>query len=546
MTIAAPPPNIVNTTYWSNDGTSNGGSAPASAVPLGVTSGLYSLALGDPSLANMTAALPASVFDNPDVRLRVWFDDATHGSQLLSPDQRFGTVPYAFRAALAQTVPAGAITSAQLADGAVSGSKLAAGAVGTAQIASGALTPTQLFTSSGPQSGQVLSFDGTKFNWITSSGGGGGGSFTLPYSGIASGTFGGSLFHVSSTTPTLGYGIEGESQNGPGIFGHSPNSDGVLGQSDGYYGVRGETTAVNHSGVYGYTSASGSAGVEGASSGNGPALRAFNLVGSGVGLEVSSSSSDGIDATTAHASKSAVYAHTATANAYGLYAISNQYTALAAQTQGATQTAGFFWNTAGGDAIRTTGNLKVTGDANVTGDCIANGILGTNTFLAVNGAASFSGNVTVNATTTTRVLTITGGADVAEPFVIVGDAEIPKGSVVVIDAGHPGKLARSLHPYDKCVAGIVSGANGIHPGIALHQDGMVEGGQDVALNGRVYVLAEASDGPIRPGDLLTTSSTPGHAMKVTDHDRAQGAVLGKAMSFLDEGTGYVLVLVTLQ
>jgi hypothetical protein len=71
-------------------------------------------------------------------------------------------------------------------------------------------------------------------------------------------------------------------------------------------------------------------------------------------------------------------------------------------------------------------------------------------------------------------------------------------------------------------------------------------GQDVALSGRVYVRADASTDAIRPGDLLTTSSLRGHAMKATDHARAQGAVIGKAMSSLDRGTGLVLVLVALQ
>jgi len=75
---------------------------------------------------------------------------------------------------------------------------------------------------------------------------------------------------------------------------------------------------------------------------------------------------------------------------------------------------------------------------------------------------------------------------------------------------------------------------------------VLEGDHHVALSGRVYVKADASTGPIRPGDLLTTSATPGHAMKVTDHDQAQGAILGKAMTSLDSGTGLVLVLVTLQ
>jgi hypothetical protein len=35
-------------------------------------------------------------------------------------------------------------------------------------------------------------------------------------------------------------------------------------------------------------------------------------------------------------------------------------------------------------------------------------------------------------------------------------------------------------------------------------------------------------------------------MKVTDHERANGAILGKAMTSLDEGTGLILVLVNLQ
>jgi hypothetical protein len=33
---------------------------------------------------------------------------------------------------------------------------------------------------------------------------------------------------------------------------------------------------------------------------------------------------------------------------------------------------------------------------------------------------------------------------------------------------------------------------------------------------------------------------------VTDHAQAQGAILGKAMGTLEEGTGLVLILVTLQ
>ena len=74
----------------------------------------------------------------------------------------------------------------------------------------------------------------------------------------------------------------------------------------------------------------------------------------------------------------------------------------------------------------------------------------------------------------------------------------------------------------------------------------MDSGENVALSGRVYVLADAASGPIKPGDLLTTSDTPGCAMKVTDHGKAQGAILGKAMGSLNEGKGMVLVLVSLQ
>ena len=89
---------LVNTdgsnTYWSNDGTSTAGSQPTASVILSVNQGLYSLLLGDSSLTNMSA-VPASVFSNTDVRLRVWFNDGTHGFQLLTPDQRIASVGYA-------------------------------------------------------------------------------------------------------------------------------------------------------------------------------------------------------------------------------------------------------------------------------------------------------------------------------------------------------------------------------------------------------------------------------------------------------------------
>ena len=113
---------LVNTgateTYWTNDGTNTGtpGGVPTAAVALTVTKGLYSVGLGDTALANMTA-VPVSVFDRADVRLRVWFDDGVNGSQLLTPDQPLSSVGFAMKAASAdsaEAVPAGAITGARV------------------------------------------------------------------------------------------------------------------------------------------------------------------------------------------------------------------------------------------------------------------------------------------------------------------------------------------------------------------------------------------------------------------------------------------------
>jgi hypothetical protein len=104
----------------------------------------------------------------------------------------------------------------------------------------------------------------------------------------------------------------------------------------------------------------------------------------------------------------------------------------------------------------------------------------------------------------------------------------------------------SARAYDPRVAGIISGAGNINTGLTLSQHGILDGGQNVALSGRVYCLVTASNGAIRPGDMLTTSDVPGHAMKATDRGRAYGAVIGKAMTSLDSGEGLVLVLVNLQ
>lgn len=155
-----------------------------------------------------------------------------------------------------------------------------------------------------------------------------------------------------------------------------------------------------------------------------------------------------------------------------------------------------------------------------------------------------------------NVLQIQGGADLSENFDVSdvsspGDPAVSEaiqpGMVVVIDPEHPGRLMMSRRAYDHRVAGIVSGAEGIKPAMVMGQEGSIaDGKHPIALTGRVYGWADASFGSIEPGDLLTSSDTPGYAMKAKDRKKALGAILGKAMTGLKTGRGPVLILVTLQ
>lgn len=145
----------------------------------------------------------------------------------------------------------------------------------------------------------------------------------------------------------------------------------------------------------------------------------------------------------------------------------------------------------------------------------------------------------------TPVLQITGGADLVESFE-TRDERCEPGTVLVIDEHEAGRLESSTRAYDAKVAGVVSGANGVRPGIHMGQQGTLDGATPVAMAGRVYVKCSTENGAIRPGDLLTTAATAGHAMRATDAARSNGAIIGKAMSGLERGNGLVLVLVNLQ
>ena len=186
------------------------------------------------------------------------------------------------------------------------------------------------------------------------------------------------------------------------------------------------------------------------------------------------------------------------------------------------------------DASNTSAQPTVQAGNDGTGDIYQGRHIGTTVF-----------RVTYDGTTVTNVLQIEGGSDLSEQFdVQASQAEPQPGMVVCIDPDNPGKLVVSTKAYDRKVAGVISGAGGVLPGMTMGQHATVaDGAHPVALTGRVYVWVDASGGAIEPGDLLTTSDVAGHARKVTDYERSRGATLGKAMTRLAEGRGLVLMLV---
>lgn len=153
-------------------------------------------------------------------------------------------------------------------------------------------------------------------------------------------------------------------------------------------------------------------------------------------------------------------------------------------------------------------------------------------------AAYFDGDVVI-----TGVIRMTRG-DYAEEFTVTDRVQADPGMVMVLD--DHGGVRISREAYDSRVVGVVSGAGLYKPAVILDHDSDAPNRLPLALMGKVYCMVDATDVPVAVGDLLTTSSIPGHAMKVTDLLKSFGAVIGKALQSLPGGRGLVPVLVRLQ
>lgn len=463
-----------------------------------------------------------------------WLGITISGGSELEPRIQLASSAYSL---IARSIVDSAVTSSKIADGAVTTPKLntTGASVGQALMFNG----SNVAWDKPSAAGLNLPFEATTAlpssqfdpNWafsVTNTGSGialRGRAKTMAIQGIATDTgdvtnYGG-YFEAHGTKGYAVAGIVGSSAEAGGVYGFAQgNGTGVFGESTGGgAGIFGKSAS--GSGVYGSSSGSGN-GVRGSSNGTGAGVSGISLTAPGVkgfsgGYGVEGSST----------------------NSYGGFfsGLGNDHLDLALggaigriNTDPGNENSQLYLSS-NADVI-----IKLDNDGGEDG-----------VFRLKNSGGTDVVKIDEAGKTTTKVLEITGGSDLSEQFDVDASQHIQPGIVVSIDPQNPGKLVISNEAYDHKVAGIISGAGGVKPGMLMSQSGtLADGKHPVALTGRVYCLADASHEPIRTGDLLTTSDTPGHAMKVGDFPKAQGAIIGKAMTPLDEGKGLVLVLVTLQ
>jgi hypothetical protein len=289
---------------------------------------------------------------------------------------------------------------------------------------------------------------------------------------------------TSQTTMPIGVGGVSSGSLGVGVYGQANSTTGAA------IGTVGITVSPNGIGVEGVSDASSGGG--GNASG---VLGVFNgTTGTGSGVIGISASPQGS----------------------GVVGQSVDYIGVSGTTSGASGIAGYFDNSAAGNLL--VGAVKGTHKFRVDGT----------------GKGFFDGG------------TQTGGADFAESVAISADeGHREPGDLMVVNRGSSRQLTLATEPYSTLVAGIYS----TKPGVLATPHLMAENVTNeipLAIVGIVPCKVSAENGPIRPGDLLVTSSTPGHAMKGTERNRMLGAVVGKALEPLTSGKGVIQVLVTLQ
>jgi hypothetical protein len=290
---------------------------------------------------------------------------------------------------------------------------------------------------------------------------------------------------------------------------NDPDTAGVLGE--GPTGVYGRNTMGTGNGVIGYSD--NGRGVWGHSNRTGDGVLGESVDGRGV---------SGVSQTS-----------------YGIRGHSNKIAGIRGSSDESRGVEGWATNSEGVVGISTNGN-GVWGQT----EGVGTGVLGTSkSGIGVHGkggqlAGFFEGDVEV--TGDIRL----ANADCAEDFDIAAAVLVEPGTVMVL--GENGTLHQSHQAYDKRVAGVISGAGDYKPGIVLDRQQSQGDRKPIALLGKVYCKVDAQFGAIEVGDLLTTSSTSGHAMRADDPMKAFGSVIGKALRPLKEGQGLIPILIALQ
>lgn len=140
------------------------------------------------------------------------------------------------------------------------------------------------------------------------------------------------------------------------------------------------------------------------------------------------------------------------------------------------------------------------------------------------------------------------GGDYAESVDVTGKrTHYEPGDVLVIDPDHPGHFLKARERYSTRVAGIYSTKPGLVGRRQTTTDPKRKAAEvPMAMVGIVPTKVSTENGPIKTGDLLVTSSTPGYAMKGTDRSLLAGAIVGKALDNLASGKGMIEAMVSLQ
>lgn len=540
---------------WSHDGTSSEGSEPTGSVAVPVDDGVFTVLLGDAGMVSLTSTILAGA---ADPKLRIWVDTGDGFEQL--PDQPIAASAYAISAQSAQKSEFdfranGLIWSMS------GGFRFPDGTIQTTASAGGGggVTLDQAYDFGGAGAGRTITADAGAVNvagpdGLRVNGSLGVGMTSTPPARLAVGNVGGvdnvpllAFDEAVGTEFVVEGDFAGSGNTGNRLALHSAwTNDIQVWRGDGHIG-------------FGVNPGSAQVAIgNNATSVSSPALAVFNLntgdsfglaatsLGSGPAATLQSISGDHLRFL---GSGGSTIARVDNAGRGHFPSLQNVAGTTVLDTAGRWRLSGAFGSGVAGAPLfaeNTTSN-GVALWGRVTGTD-ATAVLeqnGSGSLLRAFKSGSLKFEVQNSGRVVTTALQITGGGDLAEPFTVTG-GPVPVGTVLVIDEAHPGQLKPSVRAYDRRVAGIVSGAGGLAPGISLEPASHQQGGQQVALTGRVFARADASGGPIRPGDLLTTADLPGHVMSATDPARASGAVLGKAMTGLESGTGLVLVLVSLQ